>query len=94
MTVRMKTPHNQGGENHVKGRKGGVEGTYGAPRGKDTHGPVGHRSAEKTAYPGERDSEGGGEDGLGECASELYGNAIKNGGGREDSVGDKALKTR
>jgi hypothetical protein len=94
MTVRMHTPRNQGGENHVKGRKGGVEGTYGASRGEDTHKPVGRRAAEKTVYPGERDSEGGGEGSLSECASELYGNAVKNGGGREDGVGDKALRHR
>lgn len=91
MTTRMKTPANGGGENHVRGRQAGVEGTYGASRGEDTHGPVGSKTAEKTIFPGERDSDGGGEDGLNQAASSIYQKAVKNQG---DSIGDKALTER
>jgi hypothetical protein len=91
MSVRMKTPYNQGGENHVKGRRAGVEGTYGAPRGEDSKGPVGKRVAEKTIEPGERDSDGGGEGPLGLAAHSIYEKAVKN---RGDSIGDKALTER
>lgn len=91
MSVRMKTPANGGGEVHVKGRTAGVQGTYGAPRGEDNHGPVGKRVVEKTIEPGERDSDGGGEGPLGEAASSVYQKAVHN---RGDSIGDKALTER
>jgi hypothetical protein len=81
-------------EEYVRGRRAGVQGTYGASRSKDSLAPVGTLAAEKTVYPGEASSEGGGEDSLGSTAAALYGNSIKNGGGREDAVGDKALKDR
>jgi hypothetical protein len=82
------------GEEYVRGRRSGVQGTYGAPRSKDSMAPVGTLAAEKTVYPGQDSSLGGGEDSLGSTAAALYGNSIKNGGGREDAVGDKALKDR
>jgi hypothetical protein len=70
------------GEEYLKGRRAGQEGTHGMAR---------KGVAEKTIYPGERDSDGGGEDGLGECASRLYQNAVHN---RGDKDGDKALTER
>ena len=91
MALRMKTPVDKGSEEYVKGRRAGVEGTYGAPRSEDSHGPVGTRAAEKTVQPGERNSLGGGEDSLGEAASSIYEKAVMN---RGDSLGDKALTER
>lgn len=82
------------GEEYVRGRRAGVEGSYGASRAKDNRAPVGKLCAEKTVYPGMDSSLGGGEDSLGEVAKAIYGNSIANGGGREDAVGDKALKDR
>jgi hypothetical protein len=70
------------GEEYVRGRKAGVEGTYGESRGM--------KGAEKTIFPGD-DNDGGGEDGLGEAASSLYQRAVKNEGG---GGGDPALTER
>ena len=80
-----------GNEEYVKGRRSGVEGTYGAERSKDNKAPVGTRVTEKTIYPGERDSDGGGEGPLGEAASSIYQKAVSNRGG---DLGDKALTER
>jgi hypothetical protein len=70
------------GEEYVRGRKSGVEGTYG-----EKHDGV----AEKTLFPGLDSNDGGGEDGLKMAASSIYSKAVKNEG---DSIGDKALTER
>lgn len=73
-----------GNEEHVRGRKAGVTDTYG-----ESHDGV----AERTIASGHRDSDGGGEDGLGAAARGIYRKAVKNGGGR-DAEGDQALHER
>lgn len=89
--VRVKSAPDKGGEEYGKYHRAGVEGTYGAPRSEDNYGKVGTSTVEKTVYPGERSSDGGGEDSLGETASSLYQNAVHN---RGDKFGDKALTER
>jgi hypothetical protein len=91
--IRMHTPHNGGGNNWLEGRKAGVQGTYGDPRGKMGKGPIGHLTAEKTVAVGGRDSVGGGEDNLGPVAKAIYEKAVANGSGR-DHLGDQALHER
>lgn len=79
----MGTKEKAGGEEkYLKGRQAGVEETQGVKR-KGT--------AEKTIFPGERNSDGGGEDGLGAAAHSIYEKAVHNSG---DSIGDKALTER
>jgi hypothetical protein len=77
-----KQPPDRGREEYVRGRKAGVEGTYGDP-----HDGV----AEKTVVPGMDANDGGGEDGLKTAASNIYRKAVMN---RGDSDGDKALTER
>jgi len=80
-----KTEHaNMKGEEYLKGRRAGVEGTHGASR---------KGVAEKTALPHSDVHESGGEAELNEKAGEIYRKALKNGGGR-DSEGDQALHER
>jgi hypothetical protein len=73
----------KGSEEYVKGRRAGVEGTYGEDRPGN--------SAEKTIFPASGNSDGGGEDSLGEKASSIYRKAVEN---RGDDMGDKALTER
>jgi hypothetical protein len=89
----MPSPVGGGMNKYLKGRKEGVQGTYGDPRGKMGKGPIGHLTAEKTIAVGGRDSEGGGEDQLGPVAKAIYEKAVSNGGGR-DHMGDQALHER
>jgi hypothetical protein len=70
------------GEEYLKGRKAGVEGTHGA-----NHKGV----AEKTLLPHSDVNDSGGDIELNECASRLYQNAVHN---RGDKDGDKALTER
>ncbi len=71
-----------GNEMYVKGRRAGVEGTYG-----EAHDGV----AEKTVASALDSNDGGGEDGLKSAASSIYEKAVMN---RGDSIGDKALTER
>lgn len=70
------------GEEYLKGRRAGVEGTHGAAR---------KGVAEKTLLPHSDVNDGGGESELSECASRIYQNAVSN---RGDKDGDKALTER
>lgn len=78
----MKEKANMRGEDYLKGRTAGQEGTHGIKR---------KGNAEKTIAPGETASDGGGEDGLSETASRLYQAAVHN---RGDKDGDRALTER
>jgi len=78
-----KESANMKGEEYLKGRKAGVEGTHGESRGS--------RGAEKTLLPHSDVNDSGGESELNECASRLYQNAVSN---RGDKDGDKALTER
>ena len=71
------------GEEYLKGRRAGVEKTYGESRKG--------ASAEKTLLPPSDVNDSGGESELNECASRLYQNAVRNDG---DKDGDKALTER
>lgn len=73
---------NMKGEEYLKGRKSGVESTYGASR---------KGVAEKTLLPHSDVNDGGGESELSECARNIYRNAVDN---RGDKDGDKALTER
>lgn len=77
----MKQAAKMSGEEYVCGRRAGVEGTQGESR---------KGSAEKTVYPAD-DNDGGGEDGLGAAARNIYGKAVRNKG---DDIGDRALFER
>ena len=70
------------GEEYLKGRKAGVEGTHGASR---------KGVAEKTLLPHSDVNDSGGENELNECARRLYQDAVHN---RGDKDGDKALTER
>ncbi len=71
-------------EEYLKGRRAGVEGTYGDKR---------KGVAEKTIVPGKANSDGGGEDGLAAKVKSLYGRAVA---ASEDpsKIGDQALRDR
>lgn len=85
--VHIRSPANGGGENHVRGRRAGVQGSYGARKGP--------RSAEKTVIPGRGNSHGGGEGLLGPTASRLYRGALKHSRtGKTHGAGDRALFER
>jgi hypothetical protein len=70
------------GEEYLKGRKSGVEETYGASR---------KGVAEKTLLPHSDTCDSGGESELNATASRLYQGAVHN---RGDKDGDKALTER
>ena len=72
------------GEEYLKGRKAGVEGTHGAKRGS-------MKSAEKTLLPHSDTCDSGGESELNSKAHSLYRDAVS---GRGDKLGDKALTER
>ena len=77
----MKQTAKMAGEEYVRGRRAGVEGTEGLSR---------KGLAEKTVYPAD-DNLGGGEDGLGAAARSIYDKSVRNKG---DDIGDKALMER
>lgn len=83
MAKKVMDKMDKGSEEYVKGRRAGVEGTYGEDRPGN--------SAEKTIFPAGGNSDGGGEDGLGAVASRIYRKAVEN---RGDDMGDKALTER
>jgi hypothetical protein len=70
-----------GNEEHVRGRRAGVDNTYGSSR---------KGVAERTVAPA-HDTNDGGEDDLKGAASSIYRKAVENKG---DSIGDKALTER
>jgi hypothetical protein len=70
------------GEEYLKGRRAGVEETYGAKR---------KGLAEKTLLPHPDTNDSGGNTEVNECASRIYQNAVHN---RGDKDGDKALTER
>lgn len=70
------------GEEYLKGRRAGVEGTHGAAR---------KGVAEKTLLPHPDVHDSGGASELAECASSMYREAVS---GRGDKDGDKALTER
>jgi hypothetical protein len=72
------------GEEYLKGRRAGVEGTYGMER---------KGVAEKTVLPGEPHSDGGGEGDLAESAGSLYDRAVAP-EWDTSGIGDKALTER
>ena len=76
---------NESGEAYLKGRRAGVEGTYGKAR-------AGH-SAEKTNVADKMDQSDSGslQSDLTSAASSLYKSAVS---GRGDKEGDKALTER
>lgn len=75
---------NESGEAYLKGRRAGVEGTYGQSRGG--------KGAEKTAIGGGDQSDGGTLDpALRSSAKSMYGKAVRNAG---DDIGDRALFDR
>lgn len=74
---------NMKGEEYLKGRRSGVEETYGESRGK--------RGAEKTILPHSDVNDGGGQSELSRAARSIYQDAVKN---RGDKDGDKALTER
>jgi hypothetical protein len=75
---------NMKGEEYLKGRKAGVEKTYGETRGSK-------HSAEKTLLPHSDVNDGGGESELSRAARSIYQDAVHN---RGDKDGDKALTER
>jgi hypothetical protein len=75
---------NMKGEEYLKGRRAGVEGTHGASR---------KGVAEKTLLPHSDMHDSGGESELNEKARSIYQSARKNGGG-SGKDGDKALTER
>ena len=70
------------GEEYLKGRKAGVEGTHGASR---------KGVAEKTLLPHSDVNDSGGESELNRAARSIYQDAVHN---RGDKDGDKALLER
>ena len=70
------------GEEYLKGRRAGVEGTYGESR---------KGLAEKTVLPKNDMHDSGSEGDLASTASSLYRKAVMN---RGDDMGDKALTER
>jgi len=70
------------GEEYLKGRRAGVEGTHGAER---------KGLAEKTMLPHSDVNDGGGENELSRVARSIYRDAVS---GRGDKDGDKALTER
>jgi hypothetical protein len=70
------------GEEYLKGRRAGVEGTHGAER---------KGLAEKTMLPHSDVNDGGGENELSRVARSIYKDAVS---GRGDKDGDKALTER
>lgn len=70
------------GEEYLKGRKAGVEGTHGASR---------KGVAEKTLLTHSDTNDSGGESDLNKAASSIYQDAVR---GRGDKHGDKALTER
>lgn len=77
-----KESANMRGEEYLKGRRAGVEGTHGAER---------KGVAEKTLLPHSDVNDSGGESELNEAAARIYRNAVEN---RETPDGDKALIER
>lgn len=75
---------NMRGEEYLRGRRAGVEGTHGASR---------KGVAEKTALPHSDKHDSGGESELNQKAGSIYKKAVKNGGGG-DTGGDCALRDR
>jgi len=73
---------NMRGEEYLKGRRSGVEGTHGAER---------KGVAEKTILPHSDKSDGGGQEELSAVARRIYQDAVHNRGDRD---GDKALTER
>jgi hypothetical protein len=71
------------GEEYLKGRRAGVEKTYGMSRGS--------KGAEKTLLPHSDVNDGGGESELARAARSIYKDAVS---GRGDKDGDKALVER
>lgn len=71
------------GEEYLKGRRAGVEGTHGASRGS--------KGAEKTLLPHSDVNDSGGESELNRAARSIYQDAVHN---RGDKDGDKALTER
>ncbi len=71
------------GEEYLKGRRAGVEKTYGESRGS--------KGAEKTMLPHSDVNDGGGESELTRAARSIYQDAVHN---RGDKDGDKALTER
>ncbi|HWX29593.1 MAG TPA: hypothetical protein VNZ53_19375 [Steroidobacteraceae bacterium] len=84
MAKRERASDISGNEEYVRGRRAGVDNTYG-----EDHDGV----AERTIASGKRDSNGGGEDGLNAAASAIYKKAVKNGDGK-DPMGDQAIHDR
>jgi hypothetical protein len=80
--VHTKEGMDKGSEEYVRGRRAGVEGTYGE---KDDD------VAEKTIVSAIGNGDGGGEDGLAATARSIYQKAVKNEG---DDIGDRALIER
>jgi hypothetical protein len=72
------------GEEYLKGRRAGVEMTYGMKRG-------GMKSAEKTVLPHPDVNDSGGATELNSAARSIYQDAVHN---RGDKMGDKALTER
>ena len=70
------------GEEYLKGRRAGVEGTHGAER---------KGLAEKTMLPHSDVNDGGGENERSRVARSIYRDAVS---GRGDKDGDKALTER
>ena len=82
---------NESGEKYLKGRREGVEDTYGA---KDKRLPGNHgRVAERTVATTKMDQSDSGSlhEELTECARSMYQDAVHN---RGDKHGDKALTER
>lgn len=77
-----KEAANMRGEEYLKGRRAGVEGTHGASR---------KGVAEKTLLPHSDVNDSGGESELNRAAASIYQNAVHN---RGDKEGDKALTER
>jgi len=73
---------NMRGEEYLKGRRSGVEGTHGASR---------KGVAEKTLLPHSDTNDSGGESELNRAARSIYQDAVHN---RGDKDGDKALTER
>lgn len=82
MAKRVRASDKDGSEEYVKGRRAGVDNTYG-----EDHDGV----AERTLASGKDSDDGGGEDGLVAAARNLYQAAVHN---RGDKLGDKALTER
>jgi hypothetical protein len=86
--VRLRQSPGPGSEQYGRYRRAGVEGTYGAPRGR-------YSNAERTIYRGDlEESDGGGRGPLGRTARNVYRHALKSGGGKYDGRGDRALHER